>query len=274
MNRLKPEKQAAVLTALTEGCSVRSVERMTGVHRGTITRLVLRVGQTSREVMDVLMRDLLCRRIEVDEVWCYVGKKEAQVTAADDPAEVGDFWTWVALDPETKIVPSFHIGKRTTGDSQAFMRDLAWRLQNRVQLSADGLPHYREAVEVAFRGRVDFGSIVKSYESEQRGSGRYSPPRKVVAVDKSAVIGNPNPDLISTSLVERQHLTMRMQMRRLTRLTSGFSKKRENLEAAVALHFCWYNFVRSHRTLGTTPAIAAGVTNRRWAIADLVALAD
>ncbi len=272
MNKLRPEVQERVLGALVEGNSVRSVERMTGVHRDTIGRLLLRVGQTSREVLDVLMRDLSCQRVEVDEIWTFVGKKEGQVGNADNPAEVGDFWTWVAMDSETKIVPTYRIGKRTREDAHAFLYDLSWRLANRVQLSTDGLPHYVAAVEAAFGGNVDYATIVKTYETEQRGSGRYSPPREVKDVDKKAIQGNPDMDLVCTSYVERNNLTMRMQMRRFTRLTNGFSKKREGLEAAVALHFAWYNFVRPHRSLKTTPAIAAGVTNRRWTMADLVGL--
>lgn len=272
MNKLRPEIQERVLGALVEGNSVRSVERMTGVHRDTIGRLLLRVGQTSREVLDVLMRDLPCQRVEVDEIWCFVGKKEGQVGDADDPAEVGDFWTWVAMDSDTKIVPAYRIGKRTREDAHAFLHDLSWRLANRVQLSTDGLPHYVQAVEAAFGRNVDYATIVKWYETEQRGSGRYSPPREIKEVDKKAIQGNPDMDLVCTSYVERNNLTMRMQMRRFTRLTNGFSKKRESLEAAVALHFAWYNFVRPHRSLKTTPAIAAGVTNRRWAMADLVEL--
>ncbi len=272
MNRLKAEKQESVLCALVEGTSIRSVERMTGVHRDTITRLMLRAGRTSREVMDVLMRDLKCEHIEVDEIWTYVGKKEAQVRPDDDPLETGDSWCWVALDPETNIVPTFHVGKRTRRDADWFMRDLSWRLANRIQLSADGLSHYVTAVEASFGGQVDFATIVKSYESEQ-SSGRYSPPRRVVAADKHIIVGDSDLARTSTSLVERSHLTLRMQQRRFTRLTNAFSKKRENLEAAVALHFAWYNFVRPHRTLRTTPAIAAGVTTRQWTMADLVGLA-
>ena len=251
-----------VLNALVEGASVRSVERITGVHRDTITRLVVRVGRSCHEVMDVLMRDLPCQRIEVDEMWGFVGKKESQVTDDDDHREVGDIWLWVALDPDTKAVPTFHVGKHFGADAHAFVQDLGWRLTNRVQLSSDALPHYLEAVEAGFAGRVDWATVVKSYESENMGSGRYSPPRRVVAMDKRAVIGTPDMALANTSYVERLHLTTRMQMRRFTRLTNGFSKKRENLEAATALHFCWYNFVRSHRSIGTTPAIALGVTNR------------
>ena len=273
MNRLKPEKQAMVLSALVEGTSIRSIERMTGVHRDTIMRLMVRVGQTCREVQDVLMRDLPCKRIEMDEIWCYVGKKEGVVSQDDDPSEVGDFWTWVALDPDTKIVPAYHIGKRTRVDADRFTREVARRLANRVQLSTDGLSHYITAVERAFGGQVDYAMIVKSFKTEQRGSGRYSPPREVRSVDKTAIVGKPDWDLVSTSGVERQNLTMRMQMRRFTRLTNGFSKKRANLEAAVALHFGWYNFIRQHRSLGTTPAVAAGVSQRAWTMGDLVELA-
>ena len=272
VNRLSADKQAAILSALVEGTSIRSVERMTSVHRDTITRLLVRAGDTSMEVMDVLMRDLPSERIEVDEMWCYVGKKQAQVRDTDNPLEVGDMWTWVALDPDLKIVPTYHVGKRTSADAKTFMRDLSWRLKNRVQLNSDALGFYVAAVEEAFRGRIDYATVIKSYESAHMGSGRYSPPRKVAAVKKAVISGDPDLDVASTSLVERQNLTMRMHMRRMTRLTNAFSKKRANLEAAVALHFAWYNFVRPHKTLKTTPAIAAGITNRRWTMADLVGL--
>lgn len=262
MNKLDPRTQEAVLNALVEGSSVRSIERMTGVHRDTIIRLMVRTGETCKAILDETMRDLPCKRIEVDEIW-------AQET--DDKNQVGDFWTCVALDPETKLVPTYAVGKRDASTAQAFMDDLAARLANRVQINSDGLRLYVEAVERSFGADVDYVQIVKSYEAEPIGPGRYSPP-KVVSVEKTRIAGEPDMALASTSYVERQNLTMRMSMRRFTRLTNAFSKKSANLEAAVALHFAHYNLVRTHSTLKTTPAVAAGIVNRHWHMSDLVAL--
>lgn len=211
--------------------------------------------------------------LQADEIWCYVGKKQRHIKPDDDKSKVGDFWTWVAIDADTKLVPSFHVGKRTVIDAHAFVCDLSARVNNRIQLSTDGLSTYVEAVEAGFGGDIDYGQIIKAYEAEPIGPGRYSPP-KVTSVKKSTIVGLPDEDHISTSYVERQNLTMRMQMRRFTRLTNGFSKKVENLKAAVALHFCHYNFVRVHRSLRVTPAMAAGVTDRLWSVEDLVSLAN
>lgn len=272
MNRLKPERQQAVVAALVEGNSIRSTERMTGVHRDTITRLVVRLGNGCKRLLDERLVDLDCEDIQVDELWCYVGKKQRHVTKDDDKSRVGDMWTWVAIDRDTKLVPSHLVGKRTQAYATKFCADVAKRMKNRVQLSSDKLSSYVWAVDQAFAGQVDYGTVVKSYEAEPIGPGRYSPP-KVVEVRKEPVVGNPKHDRICTSHVERQNLTMRMECRRFTRLTNGFSKKVENLEAAVALHFAHYNFVRNHRTIKTTPAVAAGVESDRWTIADLVAAA-
>ena len=246
---------------------------MTGVHRDTITRLMIRVGDACDRLLHETMRELPCKRLEVDEIWCYVGKKQRQVTTGDDPQRVGDFWTFVAIDAETKLVPTWLVGKRDAGTPEVFMTDLASRLANRVQISSDGLRAYVEAVEAGFGSEVDYAQIVKSYEAEPVGEGRYSPPR-VVSTDKTRIVGQPDEALISTAYVERQNLTMRMQMRRFTRLTNGFSKKRENLEAAVALHFAWYNLVRPHSSLKkATPAMAAGVMPWAWTVRDLVEVA-
>lgn len=273
MNKLKAEKQETVIRALVEGASIRSVERMTGVHRDTIMRLGVRVGTTCASILDELMRDLNCQRIELDEVWCYVGKKQRQVRDDDDGSEIGDFWTWVSMDSDSKLVPSFMVGKRDAATAHAFIADLASRLANRVQLSSDGLKTYIEAIEASFGRNVDYAQIVKSYEAEPLGPGRYSPP-KVTSLNKTPVAGRPDLGMASTAFVERQNLTMRMCMRRLTRLTNGFSKKTENLKAAVALHFAYYNLVRKHRTLHTTPAVATGVVNREWSLSELVWLAS
>ena len=273
MNRLPVETQTAVISALVEGASIRSVERISGVHRDTITRLMVRVGEACDRLLHETMRELPCTRLEADEIWCYVGKKQRRVTSADDPQRVGDFWTFVAIDAETKLVPTWLVGKRDAPTAEAFIADLASRLANRVQISTDGLSAYIEAIEAGFGSEVDYAQIVKSYEAAPVGEGRYSPPR-VVSTDKTRIVGQPNEALISTAYVERQNLTMRMQMRRFTRLTNGFSKKRENLEAAVALHFAWYNFVRPHRSLkGATPAMVSGIMRWPLTVHDLVEMA-
>jgi IS1 family transposase len=273
MNILKTEKQEMVIKELVEGSSIRSIERMTGVHRDTIMRLMVGVGSTCEKIMDTTMRNLPCKDIEVDELWSFVGKKQRHVGLDDDPSRVGDFYTFVALDPETKLIPAYKVGKRDLPTAQAFISDLASRLSNRIQLSSDKLKAYVEAVETVFGADIDYGQIVKSYEAEPIGPGRYSPP-KVISVLKEYITGNPNWNKICTSFVERQNLTVRMQMRRFTRLTNAFSEKLENLKAAVALHFCHYNFVRIHSTIRMTPAIPAGVTKELWSVRDLIGLAN
>jgi len=217
------------------------------------------------------MRGLNCKRIQVDEIWSYVQKKQRRITPADDPRRVGDQWTFVAIDPATKLVPTYRVGKRDGATAVEFLNDLSGRLANRVQLSSDGLTTYIDAVEQAFGADVDYGQIVKFYEAEPIGPGRYSPPQ-VVRTERAVIAGDPNQKHISTSMIERQNLTMRMGMRRFTRLTNAFSKKVENLRAAVALHFAHYNFVRIHRTLRVTPAMAGGVTDRLWSLGELVEL--
>ena len=219
--------------------------------------------------MDEQMQNLPCERVQVDEIWSYVGKKQARLTREDDRNQLGDMWTFVALDSDTKLVPSYRVGKRNRRNAVAFMADLSERLTNRVQLSSDALNIYVDAVERAFGADVDYGQAVKIYEAEPIGPGRYSPPR-VKSQQKTVVAGNPDQRHISTSMVERQNLTMRMSMRRFTRLTNAFSKKVENLRAAVSLHFVHYNFVRMHKTLRMTPAMAAGVSDRLWSLEELV----
>lgn len=268
-NVLKREKQEMVIRCLVNGSSIRATERMTGVHRDTIMRLMVRVGNRCEQIMDSEMRDLDCRHLQLDEIWAYVGKKQRWVTMEDDPQKVGDFYTFVALDTDTRLVPSYRVGKRDMETTQAFVDDLASRLAVRPQISADGFNAYVWAIDRIFGADVDFGQIVKQYEAEPIGRGRYSPP-KVVDSERTVVWGDVDPATICTSHVERQNLTMRMNMRRLTRLTNAFSKKVENLRAAVALHFGHYNFVRIHRTLSVTPAMEAGVTNRVWTIGDLL----
>lgn len=271
-NVLPMEKKITAISALSEGCSIRSVERMTGIHRDTIMRLGVTVGEGCQKLLDGMMRNLNTKRLELDEIWGFIGKKQRNVKKGES-AELGDVWTFCAIDAETKIVPCFAIGKRTSETANEFLRDLSSRLMNRVQISTDGLAAYAEAVEKGFGGDVDYGQIVKTFSTDNgiAPEARYS-PASVVDIEKKKIVGNPNEFLISTSYVERQNLQMRMSMRRLTRLTNAFSKKLENFKAATALHFACYNLVRVHGTLRCTPAMEAGVANRVWSVGDLVAL--
>jgi IS1 family transposase len=271
-NSLKREKQEAIIKCLVDGNSIRSTERILGVHRDTIMRFMVRVGNGCAQLMNDELRGLLCERIQCDEIWGFIGKKQRHVLGTDDINRVGDVWTWVAIDPDTKLIPAFKVGKRDLMTAQDFMSDLASRLENRVQLSTDALPMYLEAAWWAFNGNVDYAKIVKTYEAEPIGPGRYSPP-KVTSTKKTVLLGKPDTDHISTSHIERQNLTMRLCMRRLTRLTNGFSKKLENHKAATALHFAHYNLCRIHRTIKTTPAVAAGVMYEPWTVSDLLEVA-
>jgi IS1 family transposase len=268
-NVLPRDKQLAALSALVEGCSVRSTERLTGVHRDTTIRLMVRVGNGCANLLDETMRDLPSTRLELDELWAFVGKKQRHVKASD-AIDAGDTWTYVAIDSYTKLVPSFFIGKRNEANTNAFVTDLASRLRHRVQVTTDGFRMYANAIGSAFADRgVDYATLVKSYEAEAIGPGRYSPP-KVTGTEKTPIFGTPEADLVSTSYVERQNLTVRMGVRRYTRLTNAFSKKFENHCAATALHFAHYNFVRQHKTLRCTPAMAAGVATTLWSMDELV----
>ena len=223
------------------------------------------------------MRDLLCNKLQLDEIWGFVGKKQKHINETDDEDErLGDAWTFCAIDADTKLVPSFRVGKRDSVTANAFAIDLANRLKNRVQLSTDGLKAYVDAIEQAFGANVDYGQIVKSFEVDNSATAperKYSPP-EVISVKKNILMGEPIWNQISTSYVERLNATTRCHMRRLTRLTLAFSKKWENFEAAVALHFAAYNFVRRHATLRMTPAMAAGIERDFWTYADLVGAAN
>jgi IS1 family transposase len=271
-NVLKKNKQVAVISALAEGSSIRSIERITGIHRDTIMRLGVRIGQGCAKVLDSVMRDLPCRHLQFDEVWGFIGKKQKHTNETDDPT-LGDIWTFCAIDAETKLVPSFKCGKRDHETAIAFVGDLAGRLKHRVQISSDGLRAYIDAIELTFGIDVDFAQYIKKYQAE--GGGEYHPERKYSApkihsIEKKAIMGNPDMDLVSTSYVERLNATTRLHVKRLNRLTLAFSKKIENFEAAVALHFAYYNLVKRHNTLRCTPAMAAGVTKSFWTVADLV----
>jgi IS1 family transposase len=242
---------------------------MTGIHRDTIMRLGVRIGQGCTALLDAKMRNLSCHRLEMDEVWGFIGKKEKHVTP-DDPAEVGSVWTFCAIDTDTKLVPAFRVGERDAATANAFLSDVASRMAYRVQISTDGLNAYVNAIESAFGGDADYGQIIKTYGPTTVGDHRrYSQP-EFVSSEKKVIAGRPDVDLISTSYVERLNATTRLHMRRLTRLTLAFSKKRENFEAAVGLHFAYYNFVKRHNTLRCTPAMAAGVERTFWSVGDLV----
>jgi len=269
-NVLSTDKQVAVISALAEGSGIRQIERITGVHRDTIMRLGVRIGKGCANVLDRKMRNLSCNHLQFDEVWGFIGKKERHCTPDDSP-EVGDVWTFCAIDSDTKIVPSFKVGKRDSSTANAFVADVASRLKNRVQISSDALRAYVEAVEIAFGANVDFAQIVKTYvhEDAQNAERKYSAPEFVIE-EKKAIAGFPDMLMASTSHIERLNGTTRLHMRRLTRLTYAFSKKRENFEAAVALHFAYYNFVKRHNTLRCTPAMAAGIERDFWSVRDLV----
>lgn len=272
-NILPMEKQVAAVHALCEGNSIRSIERMTGVHRDTIMRLGVKVGEACERMHNEVVRDLDCTHIQADEVWGFVGKKQRSATTAEQMAGLGDVWTFVAFDPQTKVVPSYVVGKRDYEHAERFASDINSRMRRRIHLSTDGMVEYRAAIEEAFGDDVDYGQIVKVYGGQDgEGSRRYSPP-PITAVKKKAVIGDPSESEISTSLVERQNLTMRMHVRRLTRLTNAFSKKVENFRAAVALHFAYYNFVRVHGSIRATPAMEAGLARTALKVEDLIALA-
>ena len=266
-NVLSTDKQIAIVAALTEGSSIRSVERMTGVHRDTIMRLGVKVGQACTAFMDGTMRDLPCERIEMDEIWGFVGKKDNSVAKGEK--EVGTVWTWCAIDADTKLVPAFMTGDRSPKVADAFVADVASRMRNRVQVSTDGFYAYAQAMEQAFGQDVDWGAIVKVYGTHAFGK-RIHTQSGVLESEKFVKIGNPDTDLISTSYVERLNATTRLHMRRLTRLTLAFSKKRENFDAAVGLHFGFYNFVKRHSTLKTTPAVAAGVAAKPLSVGELL----
>ena len=272
MNVLSQERQIQILNALVEGVSIRSTERMMQTHRDTIMRLLVSVGERCQNLLDERLRSFRCAHLQLDEILTFVRKKERRLSVLErlNP-EIGDQYVFVAIDAETKLIPSFVVGKRDGHTALLFMTDLHQRLtgNGRIQLTTDGFYAYLEAIEHTFGADVHYAQLVKIYASVDAGPGRYSPPR--VAETVSTVIqGSPDPDHISTSYVERQNLTMRMAMRRFTRLTNAFSKKLANLKAALALHFAHYNFMRVHRTLRVTPAMEAGMTGHVWTWVELL----
>ena len=276
MNRLDSKRRAAVVRCLVEGCSIRSTVRMTGVAKNTVSKLLLELGAACTKYMDDNMRDLSCERIQVDEIWQFVGCKQKNVTAKKIERDgiCGDVWTWTAIDADTKLVPCFMLGQRDPIGARDFMEDLAGRLTNRVQLTSDGLKAYLTAVKSAFGDDIDFAQLVKIYGIiDTEGQRRYS-PATCIGCESHTVTGSPDPDHISTSYVERANLTMRMSMRRFTRLTNAFSKKVENHAAMLGIYFMWYNFGRNHQTLKMTPAMKAGIADHVWTVEEVIGLLE
>jgi IS1 family transposase len=271
MYTLSTDKKLAVISGLVEGNSIRSISRMTDVDRNTINSLLLRTGERCAALLDERMRQLPCRRLQCDEIWTYVAKKERHVKD-DDPVEFGDQWVYVALDADTKLIPAYYVGKRCSENTQVFMRELWSRLaDHRIQLTTDAYIFYTKAVEQSFGGDADDAQLKKLFgDYGQHGNERYS-PSPITEVISKTISGVPDPAHVSTSFVERQNLTIRMQMRRFTRLTNAFSKRLANLKAACALHFAHYNFVRVHSSLRITPAMAAGITSHIWELGELLA---
>jgi IS1 family transposase len=275
MNKLDKTERAKIIHLLCEGMSIRAITRTTGVSKTTINKLVVDAGMAAAWYQDRVLRNLTCKRIQVDEIWNFVYAKAKNVpTAKAAPEGAGDVWTWTAIDADTKLMPSWFVGGRDSDSAIIFLDDLAARLANRIQLTSDGHKAYLEAVEGAFGADVDYAQLVKLYgPTSEAAKGRYS-PAECIGARKMPIEGKPDPKHISTSFSERSNLTIRMHTRRFTRLTNAFSKKVENHAHAVALHMMYYNFVRIHKTLKTTPAMAAGVTDRLWEMADIIRVLD
>ncbi|HTX16396.1 MAG TPA: IS1 family transposase [Candidatus Baltobacteraceae bacterium] len=272
MNRLSEAQRIQVVSALVEGNSIRATVRMTGVAKNTVVKLLAEIGEACADYQRRVLRDLPCKKLQCDEIWSFCYAKEKNVPEELRGKGYGDVWTWVAICADTKLVPCWRIGDRDAWTAQHFMYDLSHRLANRVQLTTDGHRVYLEAVSLAFGTEIDYAMLVKLYSSDRgKGEVRYS-PAECIGCREIKIIGRPKRRDISTSYAERQNLTMRMGMRRFTRLTNGFSKKVENLKHAVALHFMHYNFCRVHQTLRVTPAMEAGVTDHVWDIAEIVGL--
>jgi IS1 family transposase len=271
MNRLSPEERARILQMLCEGMSIRAIERTERVSKHTILKLLVDAGKACLTYHDEHVRKVEAKRIQCDEIWSFCYAKQANVKKAKDaPEEAGDVWTWTAIDADTKLILSYYVGDRGLDSARTFMTDLRDRVTGRPQITTDQWKPYVPATLFAFGPYVDFAQLIKVFRSTH-GEGKYS-PGEVVSSDKRVVVGNPDSAHVSTSYAERHNLTMRMHMRRFTRLTNAFSKKLENHVCAIALHMVYYNFVRIHKTLRVTPAMAAGVTDRLWDITDIVQL--
>lgn len=273
MNQMNTERRSQVVRCLVEGNSIRSTVRMTGAAKNTVVKLLVDLGSACAEYQNQVMRNLKCERIQCDEIWSFCYSKEKNVPE-DKQGEwgYGDVWTWTALDADTKLIVSWFVAKRDAVSAHLFMNDLAERLSSKVQLTTDGHKAYLKAVSWAFgENDIDYAMLVKLYGPGPTDTGRYS-PAACIGAEKKPITGTPAESHISTSFVERQNLTMRMSMRRFTRLTNAFSKKIENHETAIALHLMYYNFCRKHQTLKTTPAVAAGVADHVWTVEELIGL--
>ena len=269
--RLSLDKAETILKMLVEGCSIRSIERLTEVHRDTILKLLVLAGERCEKLMGHLIVNVPVRFVQADEVWQYLYCKERnRPMGRENDATIGDFYCFVAIDQESKLVLNFALGKRNQATTNAFIEGLrAATSRQWYQLTTDGFQPYIQAIDSTLSDRVDYGMLIKTYAAPQEGETRYSPP-EVVDTTKKAILGDPDPAKICTSHIERQNLTMRMQIRRMTRLTNAFSRKFENHWAALCLHFAWYNFVRVHRTLRVTPAMEAGIADHIWTVRELI----
>lgn len=271
MNCLDLETRARVVNCLIEGCSIRATVRMTGVAKNTVVKLLADLGCACSAFHNRSVRNLKVRRLQADEIWCFVGAKAKNVSVEKKQEGWGDVWTWVGIDADTKLVVSYLVGGRGLGWATDFMEDCASRIRNRVQITTDGHKAYLEAVENAFGCDIDYAQLQKIYGAPSANETRYS-PATCIGCDMKVVSGNPDPKHVSTSFVERQNLTMRMHMRRFTRLTNGFSKKIDNHRHMVALHYMFYNFCRIHQSLRVTPAMQSGLADRIWTVEELCAL--
>ncbi|OGQ07311.1 MAG: transposase [Deltaproteobacteria bacterium RIFCSPLOWO2_12_FULL_40_28] len=275
MNKLNVKDQVRIVASLVEGNSIRATCRMTGASKNTVVKLLVNLGRACSEYQDKTFKNLNCKHIQCDEIWSFVGMKDKNIPKEKKGIfDYGDVWTWTALCADTKLIPCWYVGDRSAEAGYHFMNDLAGRLANKVQLTTDGHKAYLEAVEGAFGNDVDYAQLQKIYGTvKKEGETRYS-PAQCMGARKAVITGNPAHEHTSTSYIERSNLTMRMHMRRFTRLTNAFSKKLENHEAAIAIHFMYYNFARIHQTLRVTPAMEAGISEHVWGLDEIVKLLD